>query len=143
MFLTKSHLVPLASVDRLELLFLTLVRHLPTCLQVSHFSRGFWTFLCLFFSLPAMPLLSGLLFLCPVLQKTNFGSHTVQNFEVDKKIATFTFFEVYSERERARCKFQSRDKCKELRENEGRLSLILTRYTIFTNIISLNLPVIL
>lgn len=39
-FLTKSRLVSLASVCRLELLLLALVQHLPTYLQVSNLRQG-------------------------------------------------------------------------------------------------------
>ena len=86
--------MPLASVNALELLILTLVQHLPTCLQVSKFSQNLLnTRLPVPLSTALSFAQSGLLLLCPVLQGTNFRSNTVtvQSFKTDKRITTLTF----------------------------------------------------
>lgn len=86
--------MPLASMYALELLILTLVQHLPTCLQVSKFSQNSLnTLLPVPLSAALSFAQSDLLPLCPVLQRTNFRSNTVtvQSFKADKRITTLTF----------------------------------------------------
>lgn len=44
----------------------------PLAFRSPTLGRAWWTSICLFFSLPAMPLLPGLFPLCPGGQRTNF-----------------------------------------------------------------------